>query len=294
MSGPVPRPYSDSADLRAMQVLAQSLWCLESRFHIGDLAWQRFEHEGREPDWPTMLWEENGAVIGWGWAHLSDGHLYLMAPPDRTELVSEILDWFEQTVPAVSLSVAVLDKETHFSDALTARGYRAAPGGAFDLHTVLDLDQLPDKPVLMPGLSAHSMASSGDAERRAAAHRAAWHPSRVTTQSYRNVMAAWPYRPDLDWVVAVADGRFVANCCLWLDEMNSVALLEPVGVDPGYRRLGLGRAVCLHALHRLRELGCARAVTYPRGDAAYAIPKKMYLGMGFESYARTRLFVRHR
>ena len=294
MTGPTPRLYSGSDDLRAMQGLVQSLWSLESRFHIGDLAWQRFEHEGREPDWPTMLWEENGGVIGWGWAHRSDGHLYLMARPDRPELAGDIIDWFENTVEASSLSAAVLDKETHLSDALIARGYHAATGGAFDLHTVLDLDRLPEKPALMPGLVAHSMTLSGDAERRAASHRAAWHPSRVTTQSYRHVMAAWPYRPELDWVVAIADGRFVANCCVWFDEVNSVALLEPVGVDPGYRRLGLGRAVCLHSLHKLRELGCARAVTYPRGDAAYPTPKKLYLGMGFEPYARTKLFVKRR
>jgi hypothetical protein len=46
-----------------------------------------------------------------------------------------------------------------------------------------------------------------DPARRVAVHRAAWHPSRVTVDSYRNVMAAWPYRATLDWVIEAPDGR---------------------------------------------------------------------------------------
>ena len=294
ISKPAPRAYAGPADLRAMQKHVQSIWSLESRFHIGDLAWQRFEHVGREADWPTVLWEEDGDVVGWGWAHRSDGVLYFAVRPDRAALATEIIDWFEKTVPESVLSVQTLDKESHLIAALLDRGYRVASSGPFDLCVVLDLASLPPTPALMPGLTAVSMAHGKDVGLRAAGHRAAWHPSRVTAESYRAVMAAWPYRAELDWMIEDADGQVAANCCLWFDEVNAVALLEPVGVDPKFRRLGLGRAVCLHACHALRELGATRVISYPRGDDAYPVPKHLYFGMGFKPYARTQTFIKRR
>lgn len=57
----VARKYAGPGDLRAMQGITQSLWGLASRFHIGDLAWQR--SQARESEWPTMLWESQGEVI---------------------------------------------------------------------------------------------------------------------------------------------------------------------------------------------------------------------------------------
>ena len=51
----------------------------------------------------------------------------------------------------------------------------------------------------------------------------------MTTEGYAAAAAAWPYRPELDWVVEAPDGSFAASCLVWLDEENGVALLEPVG-----------------------------------------------------------------
>ncbi|MEU7689393.1 hypothetical protein [Microbispora hainanensis] len=76
----------------------------------------------------------------------------------------------------------------------------------------------------------------GDADvpRRAAAHRAAFHPSRVTEESYHAVRRAWPYRPDLDWIAEAPDGSAAAFCLVWLDEANRAARIEPAGTAPGH------------------------------------------------------------
>jgi GNAT superfamily N-acetyltransferase len=273
-----------------MQTLVQALWPSGGRFHIGDLAWQRAE--AREADWRTALWEKDGEVLGWGWIHLP-GHLYLAARANA-DIVSGILDWFEDGATGDALGIDVLDTETHLASALKARGYQIRDGGPFDLYTRLELSRLPPKPILPMGLRPLSMRDCDDVGRRVASHRAAWHPSGMNELRYRTVMDSWPYRRDLDWMIEIADGRFVANCCIWFDETNGAGLLEPLGVDPGYRRLGLGRAVCLHALHALRDLGATAAITYPRGDDAYPFTKPLYLGMGFEPYARTLAFERRR
>jgi ribosomal protein S18 acetylase RimI-like enzyme len=97
----------------------------------------------------------------------------------------------------------------------------------------------------------------------------------------------WPYRPELDWVAETPDGRFASYATLWLDERHGAGLIEPVGTDPAFRRLGLARAVCVAALHALRKAGATQAYVNPRGDADYPIPARLYRSLGFTDDGRT-------
>ncbi len=215
-----------------------------------------------------------------------------------------MLDWFEASRVAETLLVDVSARQRALIERLLGHGYTPRTDGPFGLLGVRALDDLP--PLDLPsGLAIHSMAEKPDPDRRAAAHRAAWswiagregEPaglSRVTGESYRQVMAAWPYRPELDLVLAAPDGRWVANVCAWLDETNAVGELEPVGTDADCRRRGYGRLVCLAALHALRTAGAKRAIVGARGDDAYPAPGRLYAGLGFTPYARTVIFERLR
>ncbi|XVQ82685.1 hypothetical protein ACQP2K_28000 [Microbispora siamensis] len=84
------RPYAGAEDLRAMQDLAGRLWSPGATWHVGDLAWERFQHAGREHEWPTMLWDAGGGTGAWGWA--DSGHLGLVADPGHPSLAGEVLD----------------------------------------------------------------------------------------------------------------------------------------------------------------------------------------------------------
>lgn len=84
------RGFAGPQDVRAMQALAQRLWSPASRWHVGDLAWGRFEQLGRDHDWPTAVWESAGQVVAWGWAHLP-GDLDLLVDPTRADLADEVL-----------------------------------------------------------------------------------------------------------------------------------------------------------------------------------------------------------
>ena len=55
---------------RRMQALVGELWRLEGpkvENHVGDVAWQRFQHAGREGKWRIRLWEEDGEPVAWAW-----------------------------------------------------------------------------------------------------------------------------------------------------------------------------------------------------------------------------------
>ncbi len=272
------RDYAGPADLRAMQVLAQRLWSRASYHHVGDLAWQRFEHLGREPAWRTRIWRDGEAVVGWAWL-VEAGHFYFQVDPAYSVLFDEVFDWIEAASDASALSTGVLENQPDLIAALQRRGYQAGSDAyPFNLKTARTLERLP--PLVLPeGYRAASMAELGDPDARALA---------------RNVMAAWPYRSDLDWVIVAPDGRWAANCCIWLDGANQVGELEPVGTDADFRRLGLGRGVCIAALQALRETGADQAIVTCRGDEAYPAPRKLYFELGFETYTRSYVYRRKR
>ena len=299
------RDYAGPEDLRAMQGLAQALWPVQRQFHIGGLAWQRFEHVGRESEWPTRLWEVGGRVVAWAWIYEHDPDLlYFQVDPAHPALIGEVLDWFEKTASAKVLNIPVLNRHVEMIATLRMRGYAVVTSGPFGLCNTRDLKDLP--PLSLPtDFAVRSMADAPDPERRAAAHRAAWDRiagrendppggSRVTGESYRNVMAAWPYRPELDWVLEDAEGRWVANCCVWFDESNGVGEFEPVGVDADFRRRGYGYLVCLAGLHALGRVGAKIALVGARGDADYPVPRRLYFSLGFSTYARTVTYERKR
>jgi len=284
------RDYTGPEVLRAMQSLAQRIWSRSSSVHVGDLAWQRFQHVGREAEWPTVLWEAGREVVAWGWVSLP-GELALLVDPARPELASEVLGWFEDTATAAELTVTVLDAEKHVIAALERCGYALPESSVCQTYMSRLLEDLP-APVVPGGFTVRPVGAD-DLAQRVAVHRAVWHPSRVTEPSYRNVMRAWPYRDRLDWIVEAPDGRFAAQCLIWLDEHNAVGELEPVGTLPEFRRLGLARAVCLTALHAAREAGAREAVVYPvigHPKSPAALP--LYRDLGFRPYARTLTFTR--
>lgn len=283
------RPYAGPDDLRVMQGLTQRIWSHASNTHIGDQAWQRYQQSGRESEWPTALWTHGGEIVAWGWIWLP-GHLELLVDPAWPQLAGAVLDWFAAGATATTRTVNVVDGQTHVVDALTHHGYRPDEDAEYLSYQSRKLTELPE-PVLPPGFEARPVRCQGDLDRRVAVHRAAWPGSRITEDSYRDVMAAWPYRADLDWIVEGPDSEFVASCLIWLDEQNGVGELEPVGTDSRFRRKGLGRAVCLAAMRALRRAGATEAVVYPESGPAHSDSVAFYADLGFQPYARLRTYV---
>ena len=131
---------------------------------------------------------------------------------------------------------------------------------------------------------------AADFESRAAAHRSAFAPSRFSADAYASVRASWPYRQDLDCVVEAPDGSIAAFSLAWLDEVNGVGELEPVGTHADHQDRGLGRAVNLFALQRLRDEGARTAIVACRGDDAHPVPARLYESIGFREVWRTLPF----
>jgi GNAT superfamily N-acetyltransferase len=302
------RDYAGPQDLRAMQVLVQATWTRTAHLHVGDLVWQRYPRAA-SPDWPTRLWFDGDEVVAWVWAWseadaaADENQFYVLVRPDHAELFDQALDWAESVSSGPGLGTIAFEHDAPLVQALTRRGYRPRTQGPFGLHMFRVLDHM-DEPDLPAGFTTVSMAELGDVAAKVAAHRASWSRfavydpadpplvSGMTVERYRDMMEAWPYRPDLDIGVRAPDGRIVASCTTWLDEVNRVGLFEPVGVDPEFRRMGLSRAMCLAALKALGAAGATLATVKPRGDLDYPIPRQAYCSMGFASEGRQHVYER--
>ena len=104
---------------------------------------------------------------------------------------------------------------------------------------------------------------------------------------YLGFMRSVAYVPDHDLVAAAPDGRVAAFTVYWPDTELSLAQFEPVGTDPDFQRLGLGRAVLLDALRRLEHSGIAHARVMTNGDNHAAIASTSRAGSSASTRSST-------
>jgi len=280
-------------DVGRMQALTQEVWGLEGALapqHIGDLAWQAFS---RGPgDWKVRFWKRGGHDVAWAWAQLPKKLDSCVHPDHRDdELLDELLNWFESEAESEELVVWALSMDAAMLAALHRRGYVDAGLEPMAIHHI-QLGAEP-APAVRAGFRLRTVEPD-DLAARVDLHRVVWDPSRVTTETYTELMHAWPYRADLDCVVEGPDGRLAAYCLAWLDEANAAGELEPVGTHPDFRRLGLAASVCRFALHRLAAHGAMQAVVYAFVDPANRGPKLLYEWIGFREVSRALRLVKQR
>lgn len=244
-------------------------------------------HAGHEHEWTRQVWLDGGRVVAWGWVK-PPARLFWEAAPSS---VNEVFAWFEANADARPLEVSVRAGNHAAVAALEARGFAHDLDAPWIRHNVRDLEDLPE-PEVPDGYRLATMAELDDVESRVAAHRSAFHPSRVTVESYLRVMAEWPYRPELDCVAVAPDGSVASYALGWIDAANAAGLLEPVGTHADHRRRGLARAACLHALHGLRAAGATTALVGSRGDDAYPVPRLLYESVGFRELTRSLVYTK--
>ena len=88
---------------------------------------------------------------------------------------------------------------------------------------------------------------------------------------YHHIQSAPLYRRDLDMVAVASDGSIASFCTIWFDDVTRTAYIEPVATVPAHQRHGLGKAVILEGLHRLKHMGCKVAFVGGYSQAANAL-----------------------
>ncbi|HEY3507031.1 MAG TPA: GNAT family N-acetyltransferase [Actinocatenispora sp.] len=298
-----------AADIPLMQGLAQRVTAIRpdqvsAGASYGELAW--VWGKGCTPygaTWRRRLWYSGDELVAWGWAFLpyqvrrNDGSvrdvtgssLSYQVHPDHTQLVDELIDWYDGEAAGLERTACPTDAEEFALARWAAHGYESdvAELGDTGGWTQLNERDLADveRPVLPAGFRFVTADEAGP-EAAVRAHLDAWSPSGYTVQGYQDVRATAAYRGDLHVLVAAPDGTMAASAIMWFDEANRTVEFEPVGTHPDYRRLGLARALMLHGMHRARAAGATHATVVCLGAPGHPKARALYYGLGFREISR--------
>jgi GNAT superfamily N-acetyltransferase len=297
------------ADLELMQDLARRVTAVRpdlitSGASVGELAWIFGRgHTARGSGWPRRLWFADDALVAWGWAffpyraRLSDGSmkevtgadLVYQVHPDHRELVDEVIDWYDGVAAGQERTVMPSAADEFGLRRWAAHGYETDPDslgdtGSWTQLNERDLDDL-EQPVLPDGFRFRNADETGPAA-VVQAHVDAWAPSPYTAEAYAGVRRTPPYRGDLHVLVEAPDGTMAASTIMWLDDVNRTAEFEPVGTHPGFRRLGLARAMLLHGMRLARDAGAEQMTVVCLGAPGYPKARGLYYSLGFKMFTR--------
>lgn len=279
-------------DIPAMQAVVTDEWRAHGPrvdMHVGDVAWGLTSRDGLPLDALVWLDDADGSLAGWSWVDPGDELLFHLGAAHRDGvLLGAILEWFGTDTRGGRASVWAMTSDTAAMELLESTGYRPGEHALVYLHRTL-AEAVHHHPV-PDGYTAAHVETDADLAGRVAVHRAAFAPSRVTEDTFRQVRATPPYRPDLDVVLKNDEGTIVATCLCWYDEGSRSAELEPVSVLPDLAGRGLGRAVCAEALRRLRDAGAEQVVVYGAIGNDRAI--RLYERLDFTPIDRAAAFVR--
>ena len=297
-----------AADVQLMQKLAQRVTAtrldlVNSDASFGELAWIWGKgHASDGKGWLRRLWFSGDELVAWGWACLphqmrrSDGsvkdvtsaYLIFQVDPDHRELVDEVIDWYDGVTADVERTVVVQAADEFALERWAAHGYQIDPAslgdtGSWSQLNERDLNEI-EQPVLPDGFQFRTADEVGP-QAAVQAHVDAWAPTTYTAQGYEGVRRTPAYRGDLHVLVEAPDGTMAASAIMWLDEVNKTAEFEPVGTHPGYRRLGLGRAMLLHGMQLAREAGATHMTVACNGAPGHPSARELYYSVGFRYFS---------
>jgi ribosomal protein S18 acetylase RimI-like enzyme len=272
----------------------------------GDLEWWRVQaHPFDAWSERIRLWELGGDVVGYAWLSPTaelDWHQRADLPwTVRRAIVADAIEWTESTVRSSTeqagaelpreLKAWAVDADVELVRTLETDGWRPAEGERLThwYRRLVGGDALPHR-TLPPGYRLRSVRWPDDIEARVEVHRAAFAPSRMTTEKYVRLLEMPRYAAERDVVVEAPDGSLAAFALAWWDPQSGIGELEPVGTHPAHRRLGLARAVDLEALARLRDAGAIDALVFSKSTNEAA--EALYASVGFRAITWSRAWTR--
>jgi ribosomal protein S18 acetylase RimI-like enzyme len=302
------RPYHAVDDLRQMQDMlmeARSLTSDWRYWHVGELLWNYFMVDCHlKPQEYIRLWHnEQGKLVGYAMLGEDPSFDWQVLPEyEWRGIEEEALAWAESYLGALReqdlqlwggrlVSGARQDNPQRIAF-LEAHGFRQ--GGEFsEVNMLRSLDVPIPEAVLPAGCQVRSFAGLSEITNRAGAEREVWFPwtvGNVTDEDYARLMQLPGYERELDIIAIAPNGVIAAYVNCWIDPLNRISDLGPVGARPAYRRQGLTRAVLLEGLRRMKARGMQRACVSTGVNNVPAM--RLYESIGFKPENRYLEYVR--
>jgi len=298
---PETRLFSGEDDYQGMRFLLMDIYARQGpqvSCTLGELDWWRFTEHDPNAIAATRLWLVDGEIKAAAWPHPDSVDLFVH--PDHRYLEDTMMEWAELRTrdetphdEGVQFSAMGYPRDEFRVALLASRGYRRTERFFYcrqrSLATPIPNFKLPKK------FSFQHVKGEQDLQKRVDVHRAAFAPSSMTVERYRRVTQAPSYRPELDLVIAAPDGTFIAQCLSWIDPVNRVGAIQPIGVHPNFRRQGFGKMICFETFRRLQAMGAYRVQvigwggTWTRGEPAAMMFERVQLFEAGRDYVWTKV-----
>jgi len=283
------RPYAGDAALKAIANLinaCEAVDQLDKGTSVSELQ-QQFDEPSLDKARDIRLWEDaDSQLVGMGrlWipptGKVIDGFLWFRVLPTARggDLERQIVAWAEGRMREVSEERGVQVKLRSGSRAtqsdspsktlrdrialLESCGF-IADRYFFTMERSLSLpipeSQLPD------GFTIRQVKSNEDTEAWVELFNQSfidhWNHHDLTVESYKYWLTDPDYKPELDLVAVAADGKFAAFCHCDISPKDNKrsgrneGWISTLGTRRGFRRKGLGRAMLLSGMQRLKVAG---------------------------------------
>ena len=242
----------------------------------GNKSWEPF----------IKIWEDEHEIVGI--SHPEETfNAFLQIRPGYRDLEEEMIDWAEESISKYidddkkKLVIWINDSDTYRKNILKDRNYKKGDTCSYLNRMNLDKEFIAELP---EGYRFRTMEEEISFVKRYNVLNKAFHPQddfiKEVPESFIKMTKAPMYRPELDLIIEDDKGNFVSSCVMWFDQENEIGMFEPVGTHPNHTRKGMGRALIMEGLRRLKEVGAKNAYVESYGDKRQAF----YRSAGFESY----------
>jgi GNAT superfamily N-acetyltransferase len=281
------RVFRDESDMGRIIDLIKSM-PLSSR-HVIDLPWRLSSpttHAGRN----AVFWEDaDGQVVGFAawqyyWAALD---FFILAGKYQRAVEKDLFAWAderfrefdEERGKPLPYWVEFRDDDGERRQLMEAYDFLWGEDDRYVLfqHPLVDL---PPVPALPEGFVLRTLAGEYEAAAYAEVHCAAFESTSMTPEWRARTIRMPQYRSELDLVVVAPDNTLAGFCVGWFASERQVAQVEPYGVHPSFRKLGLGRTLLLEMLHRFRQHGAIMTMVETNLDRTPT--RRAYESVGFQ------------
>ena len=286
------RAYAGAGDVQPMMALAHVLPA--DNLHVVDQPYRFSSWALDEPD-NVQLWvDEQEQVVAWVVMQTPFWSIdYACHPTVSDEVHPQLLAWADQRArhlvgsdfgrPMWFVNVFV-EQEQRIRDLEAAGFYSVADVGENSWTKVLMQQSaltVESSHTLPAGFAIRPLAGLSEVAAYVDLHQTVFESKSMRVEWRTRTLQQSAYRPDLDLVVVAPDGRLAAFCVGWLHQGvdGNRGQIEPMGVHPDFRSLGLGRAILSEGLRRLYAQGAQEVFveTDNYRDAAFAL----YESVGF-------------
>jgi mycothiol synthase len=280
-----PRHFAGDADVEPICDLLNACDAVDKvddNYAVEDL---RLEFQSPELDTARdlRLWEdENGRLMGFGqtWVptsrEYSDVFTYVRVHPDARGqgLESEIMAWCEERAREVAakrelpgrLFGRTRDYDAYGRGILEEQGYQLV---RYFFLMKRPLNEPIPEPQFPEGFTMRHAEGEGDIERWVEMFNQSfidhWNHHPMDLEGHEHWLSSPKYNPERNLIALAPDGTFAAFCFCWIDPDDNArnnrneGWIDILGTRRGYRKIGLGRAMLLAGLHRLKADGVETA-----------------------------------